>query len=391
MSATAPANDFKLNTAFLHSARCTLVVIIDGHVLQATRHFVTPTAKSSRQGNELRVLLSAARCSKLAARVDLMPEKASKAAIRKPDSLQAGDLIAVIAPGAAVDGAALSAGARFIERSGFRARLGDAARNRAGYLAGTDSERLRDLHDAFADPEVKGILTARGGYGSGRLLGEIDHDLIRKNPKIFVGHSDITFVLNDILQQARTVTFHGPMVCGLDRQPDAAKALLGMIAGSRAGWHQAAREVIQPGIAEGILVGGCLSAVVAVIGTPYQIATEGHLLFLEDVNEKPFRIDRMLTQMRQAGLLERVAGVIFGEMVGCTAGPEEAVTVRDVVRDAFRDTSYPVAFGLSSGHGDSTVTLPLGLRARLAGERLAFLESPLSGGGETQSSPNAKS
>jgi muramoyltetrapeptide carboxypeptidase len=306
-----------------------------------------------------------------------MVEKNSKGATRKPAAVQAGDLVAVIAPGAAVDGAALSAGVRFLERAGFRAQLGSAARNRSGYLAGTDIERLNDLHDAFADPEVKAILTARGGYGSGRLLDRIDVDLIRKNPKIFVGHSDITFLMNVIVQQARAVAFHGPMVCGLDRQPDAAGALLGMIGGSRAGWHQAAADVIQPGIAEGVLAGGCLSAIVATIGTEHQMITEGRLLFLEDVNEKPFRIDRMLTHMRQAGLLDGVAGVIFGEMFGCTAGPDEAVTVRDVVHEAFHDVSYPVAFGLNSGHGSGTVTLPLGIRARLAGERLALLESPL--------------
>lgn len=306
-----------------------------------------------------------------------MAEKASKAAIRKPESIRPGELISVIAPGAAVDGAALSSGVRFIERAGFRVRLGNAARNRVGYLAGTDTERLDDLHQAFADPEVKAIMTARGGYGSGRLLGNLDRDLIRKNTKIFIGHSDITFVLSDIVQQARTVAFHGPMVCGLDRQPEAGNALLGMISGSRAGWHQTASEVIQPGIAEGILVGGCLSALVATIGTPYELSTDGRLLFLEDVNEKPYRIDRMLTQMRQADLLTSPAGVIFGEMAGCTAGADEAVTVRDVIRDAFRDCSYPVAFGLASGHGNGSVTLPLGVRARLAGERLALLESPL--------------
>jgi muramoyltetrapeptide carboxypeptidase len=306
-----------------------------------------------------------------------MVEKTSKAAMHKPDPVRPGELIVVISPGAAVDGAALSSGARFIERGGFRVRLGNAARNRAGYLAGTDTERLSDLHEAFADPEVKAILTTRGGYGSGRLLGSIDRELIRKNPKIFVGHSDITFVLNELVQHARTVAFHGPMVCGLDRQAESANALLGMITGSRAGWHQAASEVIQPGIAEGILVGGCLSAVVAMIGTPYQMATDDRLLFLEDVNEKPFRIDRMLTQMRQAGLLAGVAGVIFGEMTGCTAGPDEAVSVRDVISDAFHDASYPVAFGLASGHGTGSVTLPLGIRARLAGDRLVLLESPL--------------
>jgi muramoyltetrapeptide carboxypeptidase len=309
-----------------------------------------------------------------------MAGKSSKVAIRKPEALREGDLVAVIAPGAAVDGAALSSGVRFVERAGFRVAVGAATRNRSGYLAGTDEERLNDLHASFADPEVKAILTARGGYGSGRLLDNVDLELIRNHPKILVGHSDITFLLDHIVQDAGVVTFHGPMVCGLDRQPDAGRNLLGMLTGSRGGWHQAAAEVIQPGIAEGMLVGGCLSAVVAMIGTPRQIDTDGCLLFLEDVNEKPFRIDRMLTQMRQAGLLDNVAGVLFGDMAGCTAGPDEAVSVRDVIGEAFRDAAYPVAFGLSSGHGSGTATLPFGIRARLAGERLALLESPLADG-----------
>lgn len=301
--------------------------------------------------------------------------------MRKPEALREGDLIAVIAPGAAVDGAALSSGVRFLERAGFRVAVGAAARNRCGYLAGTDDERLEDLHDAFANPEVKAILTARGGYGCGRLLGRIDLDVIHKNPKIFAGHSDVTFLLDTLVQKGHMVTFHGPMVCGLDRQPDAGRNLLGMLTGSRSGWHQSAAEVIQSGIAEGVLIGGCLSAVVAMIGTPQQVDTDGALLFLEDVNEKPFRIDRMLTQMRQAGLLNRVAGVIFGDMAGCSAGPEEEVSVRDVICHAFRDAEYPVAFGLASGHGSGTATLPFGVRARLAGERLTLLESPLADGG----------
>ena len=296
---------------------------------------------------------------------------------RKPAPLRSGDVIGVVAPAAAVDEANLEAGVRLIEGAGFRVRIGAGVRRKTGYLAGTDRDRLADLRDMFCDRDVKAIFAARGGYGSGRLLPLSDLGFVRAHPKIFVGHSDLTFLLNDIVQRADLVTFHGPMVTGFSRQPTAAEDLLKLLSGERVGWHQSAAAVIQPGLAEGVLVGGCLSVLVAMLGTPYAIDTRDRLLFLEDVNEKPFRIDRMLMQLRQAGALDRVAGVIFGEMDGCVATANERVSVRDVIADAFAAAPYPVAFGLPSGHGQGTSTLPLGIRARLAGERLTWLEPPL--------------
>jgi len=297
--------------------------------------------------------------------------------IRKPAALRRGDLIEVIAPAAAVDDASLDAGIRLLEAAGFRVRVGAAARRRTGYLAGADRERAGDMHAAFADAEVRAILTARGGYGSGRLLPLFDIATARAHPKIFVGHSDLTFMLNHLVQRGDLATFHGPMVSGFHKQPAAVESLLALLSGDRGSWHQVAEEVIQPGTAEGPLVGGCLSIIVSMLGTPHAVETRGRLLFLEDVNEKPYRIDRMLTHLRQAGALEEVAGVIFGEMDGCSATPNEQVPVRDVIREAFTSAPYPVAFGLQSGHGSGTLTLPLGIRARLAGERLTLLESPL--------------
>ncbi|HEX7409266.1 MAG TPA: LD-carboxypeptidase [Candidatus Binatia bacterium] len=297
--------------------------------------------------------------------------------IRKPAPLRRGDVIGVVAPGGAVDEASLQAGVRVLEDAGFRIQLGAAARNQAGYLAGTDHERAKDLHEMFRAPAIKAIIAARGGYGSGRLLPLIDPAEIRQHPKIFVGHSDLTFLLNDFVQRAELVSFHGPMITGLQQRPEAAESLLRMLTGNRIGWHQPAQDVVQPGTAEGPLVGGCLSAIVATLGTPYALETRGCLLFLEDVNEKPYRVDRMLTQLRQAGALGEVAGVIFGEMSGCIATENERVSVRDVIAEAFADAPYPVAFGLPSGHGLGTLTLPLGIRARLAGERLTLLESPV--------------
>ena len=295
----------------------------------------------------------------------------------KPATLQPGDLVAVVAPAAAIDATVLSAGVRALERLGYRVRVGEAVQKRNGYLAGKDSDRVRDLIDAFVDPNVRAIIAARGGYGAGRLLPLLDLDIVRQYPKIFIGHSDLTFLLSYFAQRAELVTFHGPMVSGLVAETEGAKQFVALLSGDRSMWKMSARDIIQPGTAEGVLTGGCLSVVTAMLGTPYEIETAGRLLLLEDVNEKPFRIDRMLTHLRQAGKLDDVAGVIFGEMPGCVADPREAVTVRDVIAQAFADAPYPVVMGLPTGHGDGGMTLPLGVRGRLAGERLTLLEAPL--------------
>jgi muramoyltetrapeptide carboxypeptidase len=297
--------------------------------------------------------------------------------MRKPAPLRQGDLIGVVAPAAAVDEASLNAGVRLLEGAGFRVRLGRATLKKSGYLAGTDRERASDLEEMFQARDIKAIIGARGGYGSGRLLPLLDPTVARAHPKIFVGHSDLTFLLNDLVQRAHLVTFHGPLLVGLPQHPNAAEHLLALLSGDGEGWQLAAGSVVRPGTAEGVLIGGCLSVIVSTLGTPYAVDTRGRLLFLEDVNEKPYRIDRMLTQMRQANTLDGVAGVIFGEMDGCVASHDERVTVRDVIAAAFADAPYPVAFGLSSGHGLGRLTVPLGVRARLADEHLMLLESPL--------------
>jgi muramoyltetrapeptide carboxypeptidase len=296
--------------------------------------------------------------------------------VRKPAPLRSGDLIAITAPAAAVEVAAVEAGARILERAGFKVRVGATVGKQHGYLAGPDSDRLAELQGLFADRSVRAIVAARGGYGSGRLLPHFDVEAARRQPKIVVGYSDVTFLLTELVQRANLVVFHGPMVADFATNPPAAEALLKLLSGDRTQWNLRAREIVQPGTGEGVIIGGCLSILVAGLGTPHAVDTKGRLLFLEDVNEKPFRIDRMLTQLRQAGKLDTVAGVMFGDMTGCGhAG--DVVTVRDVVREAFAGAHYPVVFGLPTGHGGGTATLPLGVRARLAGERLNLLESPL--------------
>ena len=297
--------------------------------------------------------------------------------MRKPGLLRRGDLIGVVAPAAAVDATQVNAGVRVLEQAGYRVHIGASVFRQYGYLAGPDADRAADLEAMFVDEEVRAIFTARGGYGAGRLLPRFDLDVVREHPKIFVGYSDVTFLLAHFMERAELVTFHGPMVTGMAQAQDGASRLLAFLEGDRAGWNLRAAEILQPGTAEGVIVGGCLSVVVAMLGTPYDIDTGGRILFLEDVNEKPYRIDRMLTQLEQAGKLDRVVGVVFGEMAGCSADPNEVVTVRDVITRAFASASYPVVFGLPTGHGRGAATVPLGVRARLAGERLTLLESPL--------------
>jgi len=297
--------------------------------------------------------------------------------VRKPPPLRAGDVVGVIAPAGAVDTAALEGGVAALQAAGLRVRVAPHALRRTGYLAGSDVERAADLTAMLADPEVHAVIAARGGYGAGRLLPLIEPATVGAAPKIFVGHSDVTFLLNAFVQDAHVVTFHGPMVTGLPHRPVALDLLLGLLGGDRAGWTLTAPEVIRPGVAEGVLAGGCLAIVTAMLGTPHAIDTRGRLLFLEDVNERPFRVDRMLTHLRQAGAFDDVAGVIFGEMVGCCGPGDDAVTVRDVVAEAFADAPFPVTFGLPSGHGVGTLTLPLGVRARMDGATLTLLESPV--------------
>jgi muramoyltetrapeptide carboxypeptidase len=295
----------------------------------------------------------------------------------KPPPLRAGDLVGVIAPAGAVDAAALEAGIAALEAAGLHVRLGAHALHRTGYLAGSDVERAADLMAMLRDPDVRAVIAARGGYGAGRLLSLIEPASVRAACKIFVGHSDVTFLLTAFVQEAGVVAFHGPMVTGLPQRPRALESLLGLLGGDRAEWTLTAPEAVRPGIGEGVLTGGCLAIVTAMLGTPHAIDVRGRLLFLEDVNERPFRIDRMLTQLRQAGAFDEVAGVIFGEMADCYGPGEDAVTVRDVVAEAFAVAPFPVAFGLPSGHGVGTLTVPLGVRARLDGATLTLLESPL--------------
>lgn len=310
----------------------------------------------------------------------------------KPSPLKIGDTLGVIAPAGVVDAAQLEAGLSRLKEMGFRTQVGDSVRRVFRTMAGEDGERARDLVRMFSDPEVKAVLCARGGYGSARLIPFLDADLIRRHPKIFVGCSDITALLLFLTQVCGLVAFHGPMAAphfGRRDDPLTRNHFLEMLTSPSKGAELSLSgvRVLRPGKAEGRLTGGCLSLLCSAVGTPVDPRTEGAILFLEDVGEASYRIDRMLTHLKQAGKLAGVRGLLFGQMPGCHPPEGSGGGLAEVILDVLGDFSGPVLLGVPSGHGDHCLTLPLGVRAEVSAPAhpgpeaaLKFEEPALDGG-----------
>jgi muramoyltetrapeptide carboxypeptidase len=242
------------------------------------------------------------------------------------------------------------------------------------------------LEEMFTRPEVRAVLCARGGYGANYLLGQLSPSKIVTNPKIFVGYSDITTLLTCFADSAGFVTFHGPMVAKDFAHEDGVdlaswEAALTGIAEWEVGTDPDSRaEGLIDGEGEGILYGGCLSLLVATLGTPHEIRTAGTILFIEDVNARPYQIDRMLMQLKLAGKFNGVRGIIFGEMLDCQQTKDQGYTLQDVILRIVGGLDVPVAYGLRSGHVTrKNITLPIGVRAALnvAGDKaqLKILEA----------------
>jgi len=301
----------------------------------------------------------------------------------RPRAVKRGDLVGVCAPASAVEPERLHAGASALRALGFEVRVTEGATARSGFTAGSAELRLRELHALFADPDVAAIVCARGGAGCGWLLPALDPALLRANHKPFVGYSDIT-LLHLYLGRLRLVSLHGPMVAhDLDTGAFHRASLLWALTGEGGPYatEEGELETLRAGAAEGRLRGGCLSLLAAAAGTPWALEPhEDTILFVEDVDEKPYRIDRMLFQLRQSGALNGVRGIVFGDMQGCAPRMEHDFTLEDVIRQALSGLDVPIALGLSSGHTRSpNVTLPLGVRVRLScgadGARFEVLEN----------------
>jgi muramoyltetrapeptide carboxypeptidase len=305
--------------------------------------------------------------------------------VRKPKAVGRRATFGVVSPASTPRAELVEAGIATLKELGYGVKVFPHALSRGPlYYAGTAEERAADLHAAFADDAVDAVLCTRGGWGSAELLPLLDKELIRTNPKAFVGYSDLTSLHTWLRNEANLVSFHGPMVAA-----DFAKAggvdlasWTAALAGASA-WElgtDAGLRVLRGGTAEGELGGGCLAIYAEGLGTPYAGRARGGVLFLEDVGVKPYQWDRMLVHLRLAGLLENVTGIVFGDMAQCGTDGDQAAIEASVLH-ALKDFAGPIGFGLRSGHvAGGNLTLPLGVRVRLefddaSAPKMRFLEA----------------
>lgn len=303
----------------------------------------------------------------------------------RPYALKPGDTIGIVAPaGPIVNREALAAGIEAIERMGFRVSWNERALQSFRYFAGKDAERAQELMQYFEDPAINGIIALRGGYGCSRLISLLEEKRLRSHCKVFMGFSDLTTLHLFFRKRFGWVTFYGPM---------AATPALGNISAAEQDHLQSLwtnpeyrptldfpdLESWVPGLAEGRVVGGCLSLITASLGTVYEISTEGKILFLEDLGEPPYRIDRMLTHLHLAGKLGSVAGVILGSFIDCDTDPENG-PLKETLMDIFERLQIPVLANFPCGHGHVNWAIPLGIKVRLdaTNRTIQFLESSVS-------------
>jgi len=306
----------------------------------------------------------------------------------KPQPLKRGDTLGVIAPAYRAADEKLDQGIRYLENLGYKIRKGSALHKSYGLFAGSDEERVIDLHTMFADPEVKAIISARGGWGGLRLVDRIDFDLIRRNPKIFVGYSDITTLQLAMYHKTGMITFSGPMVAvemASDMPEFTAANFWPMLLNEQDVFHfdfeTSQIETINSGVVSGKLLGGCLSLITAQLGTPFFPDFTDSILFIEDIGERPYKIDRYLAQLKQAGVLDRISGVLIGEFIDCQ-DPEEvtnSLSLDEILHHYFTRYTYPVVKGFPYGHSMHKATLPLGALTHLdTGTGLVSIENPFS-------------
>jgi muramoyltetrapeptide carboxypeptidase len=307
--------------------------------------------------------------------------KSSGARLLRPERLSFGDTVGIAAPASAPhQPKEIDHAIHALERLGFKPKPARHLRERLGFLAGSDRDRADDLMRLFADRNVKAIFCLRGGYGSGRLLSRLDFDLVRRNPKIFLGFSDITALHCAFQTRAGLVSFHGPMLSSHLAQSELSDftlhGLLRTLMRPKApgsictGFTEKAARSLRRGSASGRLLGGNLSVLCTTLGTPWQPQFKGRILFLEDIDEAPYRIDRMLTQLLNAGLLQQVAGVALGVSRGCVDPQAEKSReyrqgLEDVLKDRLLPLKVPVVAGLPFGHTPCNATLPLGVHVLL--------------------------
>jgi muramoyltetrapeptide carboxypeptidase len=284
-----------------------------------------------------------------------------------------GGTIGIVAPAGPISHDGLEQGLSRLHAWGYRTIVGDAVLEQRGYLAGSDAARAADFNRIWGDSQVDAVLCARGGYGVMRMLEGIDWDLVRRQPKFFCGFSDITALHLAIEREAGLVTFHGPMAVAFGAAEryngDGLKAALQSAAPlGTVAWPEApAPVIVNGGVAEGWLIGGNLTLLTAMLGTPWGPDFTDRIVLIEEVDEYPYKVDRMLSQLLLAGKLQRAAGVLFGDSPTCMHGPEgkPSLTLLEVLDDLLRPLGIPVLYGFPCGHTEFRATLPFGVTARL--------------------------
>ena len=289
----------------------------------------------------------------------------------KPPALRQGDKIGLIAPASSFSREGFLAGCDRLRQMGYEPVYAQNIFDRDIYFAGTAERRTHEFTEFWRRNDIAALICVRGGYGSNYLLEKLDYAMIAARPKILLGCSDITSLLTAIHERTGLVGFHGPMVAKdiADGTFDAASWKNALQGEPQWSVPTAGVEVLRSGKARGKLYGGCLSMLVASLGTPFEIQTQGSILFIEDIAEKPYRIDRMLMQLRLAGKLEEVRGFVFGEMLDCLPPKGETYTLQQVIMRVLEPYKVPIVFGLKSGHVTSgNITLPMGVEAELEAE-----------------------
>ncbi|MEO1023505.1 MAG: LD-carboxypeptidase [Bacteroidota bacterium] len=298
----------------------------------------------------------------------------------KPRRLKKGDTLGLIAPASPIySQTQFDAMLKNVSSLGFKVKIGSYANSKYGYLAGTDEQRLEDLHSAFSDPDINGIMCIRGGWGSNRLLDMIDYSLIRDNPKVFIGFSDITSLHHAFLSQANLTTFHGP-VGKSDWTATTLRSFSNNLLEGDTEQHRFIDQndgfILHPGKASGHLIGGNLTVLTSLIGSRYIADFEHAILFLEDVGESVYRIDRMLTQLKLAGLLQKINGLVIGKFTDAKDGVN-SLTLREMLEGHIRPLQIPAYYGALISHEKDNITIPVGCEASLDTDhlQLTVLES----------------
>jgi muramoyltetrapeptide carboxypeptidase len=290
----------------------------------------------------------------------------------KPQRLKKGDTVGVVAPASPPNLKKMEQAICFLKELGLEAKLGKHVTSSYGYLAGKDEERLQDLHDMFADKEVKAIICARGGFGTARLAEQLDYELIKNNPKIFWGYSDITFLYTAIHQRTGLVTFHGPMLSsdmGRGDTHERTKHSFQQLFSARPVVYTeeiSPLEIINGGKAEGETAGGNLSILVSTLGTPFEVDTKGKILFIEEIGEEPYKVDRMLNQLKMAGKLADASGIVIGSFNHCEPKEQNrSLSLDEVIADYVKTASKPAMKGFKIGHCSPHITLPIGVKVTM--------------------------